>query len=140
MIQKVLPTIKKYASKANDTPMIFGGDLNTPAHQDWGVETKEKHNGLVVPWYSTKILEDIGLIDTYRTLNPDPITHPGITWHTKGRNDDHRIDYIFYKGAKLKAIKSDSYKVFFAEPLSINGKTITYPSDHGFVVTTFEVK
>ncbi|MBC8770482.1 endonuclease/exonuclease/phosphatase family protein [Arenibacter sp. BSSL-BM3] len=139
MIQKVLPHLEKYASEANTIPMIFGGDLNTPSHLDWGEETKKNHNGLVVPWYSTKILEDIGLIDTYRTLNPNPISHPGTTWHTKGRNDNHRIDYIFYKGARLEAIKSESYKVFFAEPFSINGKMITYPSDHGFVVTTFRI-
>ena len=140
MIQKVLPYIKKYATEADTVPMIFGGDMNTPSHLDWGEETKELHNGLVVPWYSTKVLEDIGLIDTYRELNPNLITHPGITWHTKGKSDDHRIDYIFYKSPKLKAIKSKSYKVFFDEPFSIHGKTIQYPSDHGIVVTTFELE
>ena len=137
MIQKVLPYIKEYAVKADEIPMIFGGDMNTPSHLDWGEKTKELHNGLVVPWYSTKVLVDIGLIDSFRELNPDPVAKPGITWHTKGKNDDYRIDYIFYKSPKLKAIKSESYKVFFDEPFSINGKTIQYPSDHGFVVTTF---
>ncbi|MGE8427099.1 MAG: endonuclease/exonuclease/phosphatase family protein, partial [Sphingobacterium sp.] len=66
--------------------MILGGDLNTPSHLDWGKNTKKIHHNLVVPWYSTKVLADIGLVDTYRTLNPNPITHPGITWHTKGEN------------------------------------------------------
>jgi len=140
MLQKVLPYLKKYATESDDTPMIFGGDLNTPSHLDWGVETKESHQGLVVPWYTTKILEDIGLIDTYRTLNPDPNIAPGITWHTKGKNDDHRIDYIFYKGVKIEAATSESYKAFFGESFSINGKKIPYPSDHGFVVTTFVTK
>ncbi|QOD60491.1 endonuclease/exonuclease/phosphatase family protein [Polaribacter haliotis] len=139
MIQKVLPNIKKYASQADSIPMIFGGDLNTPSHLDWGAETKAIHNGLIVPWYATKILEDIGLIDTYRKLNPNPVTHPGITWHTKGINDNHRIDYIFYKNHKLKAIKSESFKVFFNEPFKINNKEILYPSDHGIVVTTFQL-
>ncbi len=137
MIQKVLPYLTKYTLETDSVPMVFGGDLNTPSHLDWGEATKHAHNGLVVPWYSTKVLEDLGLIDTYRTLWPNPNTHPGITWHTKGKNDDHRIDYIFYKGTKLRAIKSESYKAFLNEPFSINGKTIAYPSDHGFVVTTF---
>lgn len=140
MMQKVLPYIKEYASETDSIPMIFGGDLNTPSHLDWGEETKIMHNNLVVPWYSTKVLEDIGLIDTYRALNPNPVTHRGITWHTKGKNDDHRIDYIFYKGAKLKAIQSKSYKVFFNEPFHINNKNIMYPSDHGIVVSTFQFK
>lgn len=140
MIQKVLPYLKKYTIETDSIPMIFGGDLNTPSHLDWGIQTKKKHNDLVVPWYSTKVLEDIGLIDTYRTLNPNPITNPGITWHTKGEEDNHRIDYIFYKGPKLKAVKSESYMVFWNETIHLNGKEILYPSDHGFVVTTFEIK
>jgi exonuclease III len=139
MIQKVLPYIKKYASETDSIPMILGGDLNTPSHLDWDVKTKEKHNNLVVPWYSTKVLEDIGLVDTYRSLHPNPIAHPGITWHTKGEKDSHRIDYIFYKSPKLKAIKSESYKVFWNEAIKFNDKEILYPSDHGFVVTTFEM-
>ncbi len=138
MIQKVLPYLEKYAAETDSIPMIFGGDMNSPSHLDWGEETKEKHNELIVPWYSTKVLDDLGLIDSYRTLNPDPIANPGITWHTKGKSDDHRIDYVFFKGPKLKAIKSESYNVFFKEPFSINGKTICYPSDHGIVVTTFD--
>lgn len=140
MIQKVLPYLKKYAAQADSIPMILGGDLNTPSHLDWGKDTKKIHNNLVVPWYSTKVLADIGRVDTYRTLNPNPITHPGITWHTKGENDDHRIDYIFYKSPKLKVLKSESYKVFFNEPIKLNGKEILYPSDHGFVVTTFKIR
>ncbi|WP_109700608.1 endonuclease/exonuclease/phosphatase family protein [Chitinophaga deserti] len=140
MIQKVLPFIRKYAADAEAVPMIFGGDLNTPSHLDWGEATRKQHNDLVVPWYSTKVLEDMGLLDTYRKLHPDPVTHPGITWHTKGVKDNHRIDYIFYKGSRLKAIKSEVYKAFLNEPIHLNGKEIIYPSDHGFVVTTFEMK
>jgi len=139
MIQKVLPYLKKYTVETDSIPMIFGGDMNTPSHLDWGEVTKEIHNNLVVPWYSTKVLEDLGLIDSYRTLNSDPTANPGITWHTKGKNDAHRIDYIFFKGPKLKALKSESYKVFFNEPFMINGKIIPYPSDHGFVLSVFEL-
>ncbi|MCM4167095.1 hypothetical protein KCTC52924_02672 [Arenibacter antarcticus] len=139
MIQKVLPYIKKYSTETDSIPMIFGGDLNTPSHLDWGSETKDIHNGLEVPWYSTKVLEDVGLLDSYRMLNPDPIASPGITWNTKGKTDSHRIDYIFFKGPKLRAIKSESHQAFLNAPLVINGKTIPYPSDHGFVVTTFQL-
>ena len=140
MIQKVLPTIKEYVSQADSIPMIFGGDMNTPSHLDWGEETAAIHNNLMVPWYATKVLAEIGLVDSYREVNPNPLTHPGITWDAKGRKDEHRIDYIFYKSSKLKAIKSESYNAFFNESLLINGKEIIYPSDHGIVVTTFELK
>lgn len=139
MIQKVLPYIKKITQETDSIPMVFGGDMNSPSHKDWGNKTKKIHNGMVVPWYATKVLEGMGLIDSYRKVNPNPITYPGITWHTKGKNNAHRIDYIFYKGQSIKAVKSDSYKAFFNEPLLINNKEIRYPSDHGFVVTTFKI-
>jgi len=140
MIQKVLPYIEKYAALTDSIPMIFGGDMNSLSHLDWGEDTKEIHNGLVVPWYSTKFLFDLGLIDSYREKNPNPITHPGITWDSKNKVDSHRIDYIFYKSPKLKAIASESYNVFFNEPFTINQKEILYPSDHGIVVTTFQIQ
>ncbi len=139
MIQKVLPVIEKYSQETDSFPMILGGDLNSPSHLDWGIQTKSDHNGLVVPWYSTKVLEDIGLVDSYRKLNPNPVTHPGITWDMKGVKDEHRIDYIFYKGVGLTPVKSETWMTFFNDSLHINSKKIQYPSDHGIVVTSFQL-
>jgi len=104
-----------------------------------GEETKEIHNGLIVPWYSSKVLEDIGFVDTYRSLNPDPLSHPGITWDNKEKKDEHRIDYVFYKGGALNPTQSVSYMAHFNEPITLNGQKIMYPSDHGIVVTSFEI-
>lgn len=139
MIQNVLPYLMKYSEVADSIPMVFGGDMNAPSHKDWDESTKEMHDGLVVPWYTTKVLEDLGLIDSYREIHPDPLTSPGITWHTKGKNDAHRIDYIFYKGRSLRAIQSESYQSFLGEAFIINDSNFQYPSDHGIVVTTFEI-
>jgi len=140
MFKKVLPYLKKYAAESDAVPVIFGGDMNTVSHLDWGAETVESHNGLVVPWSVTKTLEEIGLKDTYRLMHPDPVSHPGITWDVKGKNDEHRIDYIFYKGSKLAVVASETYKAFFNKPLLIRDKEILYPSDHGIVVSTFEIQ
>ncbi len=139
MIQKVLPYIRQYAKASDAVPLVFGGDMNSPSHLDWGADTKKMHNNLVVPWAATKVLEDIGFIDSYRDLNPNPISHPGITWDAEGKVDSHRIDYIYYKGTTLKAIKSETYNAFFNTPIKINDKEIQYPSDHGFVVTHFQL-
>ncbi|MEM1260400.1 MAG: endonuclease/exonuclease/phosphatase family protein [Bacteroidota bacterium] len=139
MIKKVLPYLKKYTDMTDSIPMVLGGDMNTLSHLDWNDGTKNRHNGLVVPWYATKVLEDIGLTDSYREIHPNPNWHPGITWDSKDAEDSHRIDYIFYKGG-LRPISSRSYMTFFGEPIRLNGKEITYPSDHGFVVTKFELE
>ncbi len=138
MIQKVLPYLEKYTKQSVEIPVIIGGDFNSPSHLDWGEDTINIHNGLAVPWYSTKVLEDLGLNDSFRSLNPNPIAKPGITWDSKAKEDEHRIDYIFYKGNQIKAIKSDIYMAFFSENILINKKEIPCPSDHGFVVTTFK--
>jgi exonuclease III len=106
MIQKVLPYFEKYAKESDSIPIIVGGDMNSPSHLDWSEKTKNIHNGLVVPWYSTKVFEDLGFTDSFREKNPNPIKYPGITWDHKERDDSHRIDYIFYKGKKLKSTQS----------------------------------
>lgn len=90
--------------------VILGGDFNEPSHLDWTEATANMfdHHGLVVPWTVTSLLEEAGFIDTYRTLYPNPVTHPGftypsdntalppekITWAPKSDERD-RIDYIF---------------------------------------------
>ena len=140
MIQKVLPYFEKYAKESDSIPIIVGGDMNSPSHLDWSEKTKNIHNGLVVPWYSTKVFEDLGFTDSFREKNPNPIKHPGITWDHKERDDSHRIDYIFYKGKKLKSTQSKTYMQFFNEQIEINNKRFAYPSDHGIVVTTFKLK
>ncbi len=137
MIEEVLPYLEKYTAQADSMPMIFGGDMNSPSHLDWGESTRAIHNDLVVPWAATRILADLGLIDSFREVHPDPIAYPGVTWDQKGKVDEHRIDYIFYKGKGLKAISSESRQAFLGDPFEIGGESFGYPSDHGFVVTTF---
>lgn len=139
MLQKVLPYFEKFTPETDSFPMILGGDMNTPSHLDWGEKTQEIHQGLIVPWNTTKVLQDLGLKDAYRAFYPNPLTHPGITWNTPEKKDEHRIDYIFYKGQNLKLLKAESYHAFLGEPLLLNGNKIPYPSDHGFVVSTFEI-
>lgn len=140
MIQKVKPYFEKYAAETDSIPLIIGGDMNSPSHLDWGPATQVQHNGLIVPWYATQFIEDLGLIDTYRAIHPSPITQPGITWNAKDRRDEHRIDYIFYKGNTLHPIHSFSDQRYLGEPIYLDGKLIPFPSDHGFVVGVFEVR
>lgn len=137
MLQKVLPYFEEHTAAADSIPLIIGGDMNTPSHLDWDASTKDQHNGLIIPWQVTKELEKLGLIDSYRSIHPDVSEFPGITWDVKGKKDEHRIDYIYYKGPGLKAIASESYKAHLGEKLLLNGKEIPYPSDHGLVLTTF---
>lgn len=138
MLQKVLPYFERYAAEADSIPMIVGGDMNTPSHLDWGQATQHLHNGLIVPWHTTRSLEDLGLIDAFRAVHPNPVTHPGITWDTPNAADEHRIDYVFYKSPDLEPVSAQTYFMHFGKNLPINRKQIPYPSDHGIIVTTFQ--
>ena len=67
------------------------------------------HNGLVINWDCSLMLQKAGYKDTYRELYPCALTHPGFTWPagnesvslnslawTEGVDDRDRIDFIYY--------------------------------------------
>lgn len=142
--------------------VIVGGDFNEPSHLDWIEKNKNlyDHNGFVIPWTVTTLLEEAGFIDSYRKIYPNPLTHPGftypsdnlaktpekITWAPKADERD-RIDFIFYKGKGLKAKKaivfgpkesivrsqrvSENSKDKFLLPLQV------WPTDHKGLLVTF---
>lgn len=107
------------AEQAKGRSVILGGDFNEPSVLDWTSATKDlyDHNGLVVPWQSTSLLHDAGYVDAYRTLFPNPVTHPGMTWPADNAavgvdqlawapkaDERDRIDYLFHAptpGVKL---------------------------------------
>ena len=94
--------------------VILGGDFNEPSTFDWTAATSSRfdHNGLTIPWQTTELLRDAGYVDAYRSMYPDPVTHPGFTWPsdnadkavsdlTWAPNADERdrIDYVFHAAA-----------------------------------------
>ncbi|MEX1382683.1 endonuclease/exonuclease/phosphatase family protein [Lutibacter sp.] len=143
--------------------VIYGGDNNEPSHLDWTAVTKNlyDHNGVVMPWNVSLNLEKNGFIDTYRTVFPNPVTHPGFTYPANNTainieklawsptaDDRDRIDFIFYypdariklNNSKVFGPKSDISKNkrvlentqdFFLEPLAI------WPTDHKGVISEF---
>ncbi|MDO6542072.1 endonuclease/exonuclease/phosphatase family protein [Photobacterium sanguinicancri] len=109
MLDKLAPYIK------SGTPVFIGGDFNEASGLDWTADTANMfdHKGTVYDFSTHKMIRDAGLIDSYRALFPDPVSHPGITWpfHIKdswtqgasflkecGRtlDDRDRIDYIYH--------------------------------------------
>lgn len=99
--------------------VILGGDFNEPSHKDWTEATKNlyDHHGFVVPWTVSKMLERGGFADSYRTVFPDELKHPGftypcynpvadmkmLTWAPQA-DERERIDSVYYKGNNLFAI------------------------------------
>lgn len=146
--------------------VIIGGDFNEPSHLDWVEETKNSfdHQGLVIPWHVSVLLNENGFADTYRAIYPNPVTHPGFTYPadcagadikelawSPAADDRERIDRIYYyptAGIELKkaeilgpkgSIKQgirvmETSEDKFLEPLGI------WPSDHKAILCTFKIQ
>lgn len=112
-------------------PVIFGGDLNTGSHLDWTEATRHLNGGYLMPFPSTRIMQQQGFTDSYRKMHPNPLTNRGITWSPMFLTAfKDRIDYIFYRSEKISPIRS----------VTISTHPVKYPSDHAALLTTFEWK
>ena len=152
-------------SVKNDiNPIIILGDFNEPSCLDWTEPTKNmfKHNGVVVEWPVTKLLDNNGFKDAYRVFYPNEIKNPGITWPSvfSGRkvtswapksDDRDRVDYVFYKGKSIKptnvALVGPIESYAFGKKTSENTENdiyvatdLVYPSDHKGVLATLDIK
>lgn len=91
--------------------VVMGGDFNEPSHLDWRENTSWlwDHNGAVVDWDCSVMLQNAGFQDAYRKKYPDPVRNPGFTFPAGNRNVDikklswapdaderDRIDFIYY--------------------------------------------
>lgn len=138
--------------------VILTGDFNEPSHLDWteraaeeGIDRWVKNPTstplrFVMPWEGSQQLYKLGLRDAYRTVFPNEVAKPGVTWTppykkgTPGRRDyDNnvldRIDMIYFFGDSLQvkdaAVVGESKE--FAE-IVFPGD---WPSDHRAVVAEF---
>lgn len=154
------------AEKEKGNIILLGGDFNEPSHLDWKENTKElwDHNGTVVRWDCSVMLEKNGFKDAYREMYPNPVTHPGftfpsdnsdmevnkLTWAPEADERD-RIDFIYFKpDKKLKLVDAavvgprssivrgkrteEAGKDKFIQPAG------TWPTDHKAVLVTFKLK
>lgn len=148
--------------------VIIGGDFNEPSHLDWDENTQNlwDHNGTIINWDCSTLLYKAGFKDAYRTMYPNPVTHPGFTypannpdaklsqldWAPEADGRD-RIDFIYYRST------GDCYKLKKAQivgpigSIKYNKRTIdesgqdtilvpkgTWPSDHRGILATFQLQ
>lgn len=146
--------------------VILGGDFNEPSHLDWVSGTKDlyDHNGMVIPWTATSLLDSAGFRDSYRMLYPDPVTHPGFTypadnalvdvaklsWAPK-KDERERIDYVFYYPDK--SVELADAVIFGPEGSIAVSRRVgnesedkfllpsgVWPTDHKGLLVTFRMK
>lgn len=135
-IQAILAKDISHYVPNSTTPIILAGDFNSCSHLDWTKETAEAglHYGKIVDFPTSKLMFDNGFKDSYREVNPNPVTHIGKTWSPIFNYcEDFRIDFIYYRGNGIKALDS---RVIDQHP----DKRQFFPSDHAGVLTIFEVE
>ena len=97
--------------------VILGGDFNEPSHLDWQDDTRTRwdHNGAVINWECSCMLQSAGFKDAYRTIHPNPVSCPGFTFPAGNRKAEEtqpgklawapeaderdRIDFIYFHPA-----------------------------------------
>lgn len=155
----------KDLAQSNEIPVIMAGDFNWLSHLDFNAETKAMglSQNRIIPAPTSLKMAEKGFIDTYRVCNPlNAETVPkayGYTNTTTGqewkyrsprffrigsdetpdpwRVNHSRIDYVYSKGARIKPISSYTETTY--DKTSITLDFPSFPSDHGAVITTFEL-
>ena len=139
----------------NGYAVVIAGDFNEPSHLDWGENPADldDHNGAVIQWDCSTLLEKAGFRDVYRAVWPDPLENPGftypsnnpalaperLTWAPEADERD-RIDFIYILGNCLIPSSAEIYgpssSIVRCSAVEESGNDIfitpagTWPSDH----------
>jgi exonuclease III len=144
----MLEVMKSYLKKADETPVFLTGDFNCPSHLDWTAATASSHGCTgAVAWPVSILVTGAGFKDSFRTLHPDPVAHPGNTWSTIHRDGEpqDRIDFAYHMGNGVRVIHSRTFdngvKVTIGPWREEGGldsvRVNSWPSDHSAVLTEY---
>lgn len=145
--------------------VILGGDFNEASFRDWNEDTRNMrdHNNLVIPWECSRMLDEAGFVDCYRSFYRNPVTHPGFTCNAGNKwadpkdltaavlDDRERIDHNFYYPDKrIKLIRAmiigpkedflNGKVVYFKSKDPIYTPHCIWASDHKAILTEYKLK
>lgn len=123
------------------SPLVLSGDFNEPSHQDWtGRSVAAKMSPLKVAFPTTRCIAESGMLDAWRAVYPNEVTHPGLTWTPTTTPSDptdrhDRIDFLFVSRGGVTVTTAERVGEVGASDLSMEA----WPSDHRAVVATIEI-
>jgi endonuclease/exonuclease/phosphatase family metal-dependent hydrolase len=125
------------------TPVVLAGDFNQPSHLDWTNATAQEfeHNGAVVEWPHSKMMQGAGFTDAWRSLYPDPLEKPGFSWpsHAFGEgytgwapkaDERERIDYVYHNSGLVAKDAGLLGNPFYYVKGSVSKSTDHFPFEH----------
>ncbi len=124
-----------------DLPLLVGGDWNCPSHLDWTEDAALVYRfRRALPLPVSRAMAAAGFEDAWRTVHPDPVNQPGITWSPLYRGDAEtpetadRIDRLYvHRTARLVPIAAHVIPLT-PEPSERAQTDRAFPSDHSAVV------
>ena len=150
-MEGMLEFMKPQLDTADRDPVFLTGDFNGPSHLDWTAATAALHGDVgAVEWSPSIRVIRSGMIDSFRTVHPDPVKDSGFTWsaiHKDGEPQD-RIDFTYHKGSAVTVVDSLVFTTRVEATMGKWGrsddfaiiKKNTWPSDHAAVVTRYRLK
>ena len=92
------------------------------------------------------MLTEAGLQDSFRTVHPDSVQEPGITFspvdvmdHVRNvTNPMDRIDFLYHKGSKVEVVDAEMLGVGEPKQKPDHGSN-ELPSDHLAVLVTYRI-
>ena len=139
-IGKLLRQVKSIPDK--EVPVFVVGDFNEPSHLDWTeAAAKAGRHPIKVAYPTSTGMAKAGFTDAYRTIYPDEMKNPGLTWSPKYKIDDptthpDRIDFVYFKG---KGLEVNEVKIVGENKENADIVVAPYPSDHRAVVADFKL-
>ncbi len=133
---KTIDALERDLETAGDGAVLVTGDFNEPSFRDWTSRAAAiRRHPIAVAWPTTRRIEALGFTDTYRSVFPDEITHPGETWTVLPGVAEHhdRIDFIFARGPGLRV---ESAAVIGERTPQADLVMTPWPSDHRAVLAT----
>lgn len=129
-MKSILAELKPFIDSVDQTPLLVGGDFNSPSMLDWGKETAHWHHGLEVRWPVSEQMLEQGFADAYRTIHSDPTQHtPHELWDEDAQRLTYRIDYLYSLGKQLQVVDATMMNTHKGE----------WPSDHPAVLATYQL-
>lgn len=131
--------------QAAGVPLVMTGDFNSPSALDWTEATAAVRDQVAYPlaWPVSEAAFAAGLQDTFRTVHPDPVARPGLTW-TPGYpsptlRPHETLDRIDWVLASESIDVVDSLVIGESHNPDVDIAVMPYPSDHRGVVSTLQI-
>ena len=105
-ISSLLRQIRSLPDKG--APVFVVGDFNEPSHLDWTEKAAQSgRHPLKVAYPASQEMAKAGFADAFRTVYPNEMKKPGITWTPIMEVDDpkthhDRIDFVYFRGKNIE--------------------------------------